>query len=90
MEGGDEGSNVNSSRESVNYLPSPSVAVERPTEYIIEFQVKSLFIPEFSIYFMTCLWLLIDSIQSQAEFLHCSYYLLVSVEKIYYYNIRED
>lgn len=46
LEGGDEGPDLNSARESVSDLASPSVAVERPTEYIIELQVKCLFIPD--------------------------------------------
>lgn len=40
MEGGDEGPDLNSLRESVKDVPSPSVAVERPTEVIVELQVK--------------------------------------------------
>ncbi|KAL5551261.1 hypothetical protein UlMin_001437, partial [Ulmus minor] len=47
LEGGDEGSSQNSSGESVNDVPSQSVAVARLTEYIIETQAIG---PELTFY----------------------------------------
>lgn len=39
LEKGDEGLHVDSSRESMNDLPSQNTVVDRSSEFIIEFQV---------------------------------------------------
>ena len=42
--GGNEVPNLNSPTESVNNVPSQSIAVDRSTEFIIELQVQYCFI----------------------------------------------
>lgn len=40
LEGGDEGSQLNSNGESINRRPNQGVGVDRSTEFIIELQVR--------------------------------------------------